>query len=63
METEYLCFWVSNQGLGPLSSKVNYINKIEAPTKSGDVRIFMGIVNYFRDIWRKCAHTIDFLTK
>ena len=41
-KTEYLGFWVSNQGVRPLSSKVDAVNKIDIPTKIPDVRGFWG---------------------
>ena len=49
-ENEYLVFWVSNQGVRPIMSKVDAINKIEVPTKVYGVRRYVGLVNYHRDL-------------
>ena len=57
-ETEYLGFWVINNGIIPLSYKVESIKTIDVPTKVHDVRRFVGLVNYYRDMWRKRAHTL-----
>ena len=62
-ETEYLDLWVSNNGVRPLSSKVEAIKSIDYPTKVRDARRFVGIMNYYRDTWRKWAHTLDPITK
>ena len=45
IETEYLGFWVSNNGVRPLLSKVEAIESIDVPIKSCDVRRFVGLVN------------------
>ena len=62
-ETEYLGLWVSNNVVRPLSSKVEVIKSIDVLTKVCDVRRFVGLENYYRDKWRKRAHTLAPLTK
>ena len=44
-ETEYLGFWVSNQGVRPLSLKFEAIKKIDVPTKVHDVCRLVGLIN------------------
>ena len=44
-------------------SKVESIKAIEDPTKLCDICWSVGIVNYYRDMWRKRAHTLSPLTK
>ena len=61
-ETDYIGLWVSKDGIRPLLSKVHSVNTIDAPTKVCCVRWFIGIVNYYRDMWRKHAHTLASLT-
>ena len=63
MLTEYLGLWVSNEGLRPLLSKVDTINKIDAPTKVHDVLMSVGIVNHNSYMWRNRDHTLAPLTK
>ena len=62
-EIEYLGFWVINNGLRLLSSKVESIKSIDVPTKVRDVQRFVGLVNYYKDTWRKRAHTLSPLKK
>ena len=50
IEIEYLGLWVRNNRLRPLLSKVEVIKAINVPTKVCDVRRFVGIVNYYRDM-------------
>ena len=58
-ETKYLGLWVSKNGLSPLSSKVCAIKAIVVPIKVPDVRWFVGLVDYYMDVWRKRAHTLS----
>ena len=60
---EYLVFWVRNNGVRLLSSKVEAIKEIVVPTKVCDVRRFVGIVYSNRDMWRKRAHALSPLRK
>ena len=62
-EMEYFSFWVSNNGVRLISSKVETIKEINIPAKVRDVRRFVGLMNYYRDIWRKRANTLAPLTK
>ena len=51
IETEYLGFWESNNGLRPLSHKIESIKKFDLSTKVHNIRRFIGIVNYCTDMW------------
>ena len=62
-KTEYLGFWVSNIGVRTLLSRAEAIKSFDVPTKVRDIRRFVGLRNYYRDMWRKCAHTLSPLTK
>ena len=42
---EYIGFWIINNGVRPLLSKVEAIKAIDVPTNVQNVRIFVGIVN------------------
>ena len=50
---EYLVFLLSNNVLITLLSKVEAINAIDVKTKLRDIHRFVGLVNYFGDMWRK----------
>ena len=59
IETGYLDFSVSNTRVRPFLSKVEAIKAINVPTKVHDVWSFLVLVNDYRDMWRKCAHTLS----
>ena len=62
-EIEYLGFWVSKQSIRPLTKKVEAIQEMTALRTTKQVRRFVGLVNYYRDMWHKRAHTLALLTK
>ena len=51
-ECEYLGYWITRNGIKPLSKKVEAINKIASPTTRKQLRSFIGMVNYYRDMWQ-----------
>ena len=63
METGYLGLYVSNNGMSPLSSKLDASKSIYVRTKVCDVNQFMVLVNYCGDMGRKRSHTLAPLTK
>ena len=54
---------MSNNRVRPLSSKAEALKSIDVPTKVRGVQKFVRIVNYYREMWRKRAHTLSPLTK
>ena len=52
-ELEYLGYWITRQGIKPLEKKVEAIKKIAPPTNRKQLRSFIGIINYYRDMWPK----------
>ena len=62
-ECEYLGFWVTRNGVSPLAKKVEAIKNIQTPKTRKSVRRFVGLVNYYRDMWPRRAHTLAPLTK
>ncbi|MGH7974221.1 MAG: reverse transcriptase/ribonuclease H family protein, partial [bacterium] len=57
-EIEYLGFLITQQGIQPLPNKVEAIKKIARPKNRKELRRFIGLVNYYRDMWR---HRSDLL--
>ena len=45
-----------------MSKKVTAIQNIEVPKTWRQLRRFIGMVNYYRDIWPKCAETLAVLS-
>ena len=57
-QLEYLGYWVTREGIQPLPQKVEAILKIAAPKTKKQLRGFIGLVNYYRDMWKKRSHTL-----
>jgi hypothetical protein len=60
--TEYLGFWITRKGISPLPKKVDAMLKIAPPTTKKQLRRFIGMVNYYRDMWIRRSHTLAPLT-
>jgi hypothetical protein len=52
-QIEYLGYWITRQGIQTIRNKVEAILNIKAPKKEKNYKLrhFIGIVNYYRDIW------------
>ena len=50
-ETEYLGFWISRTGIRPITKKVEAIQQLKPPKTRRELRRFIGIINYYRDMW------------
>ena len=48
---EYLGYWITRKGMKPLPKKVKAILAIATPKNRTELRSFIGIVNYYRDMW------------
>ena len=57
-ELEYLGYWISRTGIKPLPDKVKAIMKIAEPKNRKELRSFIGIVNYYRDMWVRRSHVL-----
>ena len=61
-EMEYLGFWVNWTGIWPINKKVEAIVNMMPPKNQKQVCSFIGLVNYYRDIWAKQSHLLQPLT-
>ena len=52
-ELEYLGYWITRKGVQPTTQKVKAITAIEAPKTKKQLRRFIGMVNYYRNMWGK----------
>ena len=57
-ELEYLGYHISREGLRPSQKKVEAILQIEAPKTRKQLRRFIGMVNYYRDMWPQRSHLL-----
>ena len=51
----YLGLWVKNDGVNPQV-------KIRINKNMTQIRQFIGLVNYYHDVWKGCLHTLETLT-
>jgi hypothetical protein len=50
-QIEYLGYWITRKGIQPMRNKVEAILNIKAPKTRKELRQFIGIVNYYRNMW------------
>jgi hypothetical protein len=61
-ETEYLGYILPRDGIKPLPKKIGAILAIKPPTKVKELRRFLGMVQYYRDLWAKLSKMLAPLT-
>ena len=57
-ELEYLGYWITRDGIQPLQKKVEAIMHIAEPKNRKELRSFIGVVNYYRDMWFRRSHVL-----
>ena len=57
-EVEYLGYVLTHDGIRPQRKKVDAILAIEPPRNVKDLRKFLGMVQYYRDVWEKRSHLL-----
>jgi hypothetical protein len=57
-ELEHLGYWITRNGIQPMKSKVQAIMNIAEPKTRKQLRSFIGVVNYYRDMWIKRSHVL-----
>ena len=62
-EVEYLGYVINKQGVRPQKSKVEKILSIKEPTNASRVRSFLGMMNYYRYMWKQRSTLIAPLTE
>jgi len=61
-ELEYLGFWITLKGIQPQPKKVEAICRLTPPKNQRQLRRFLGMVNYYRDMWQRRSHILTPLT-
>ncbi len=61
-ELEYLGYWVTRDGIQPMPKKVQAIKDLAVPKTKRQLRKFIGMVNYYRDMWIHRSETLAPLT-
>ncbi len=62
LEIEYLGYILTRDGIKPQSNKVQEILAIQPPTNVKELRHFLGIVQYYRDLWARRSKMLAPLT-
>ena len=57
-EVEYLGYWLTPTGIKPQANKVQAIINLESPKTIKQLRRFLGMVNFYRDMWRQRSHLL-----
>ena len=61
-EVEYLGYVLTRSGIKPQPEKVSAILAIQPPANVKQLRRFLGMVQYYRDMWEKRSHILAPLT-
>ena len=61
-ETEYLGYVLTRDGIKPQINKVQSILALKPPTNVKELRRFLGMVQYYRDLWAKRSEMLAPLT-
>ena len=60
--TEYLGYTLTREGIKPQNNKVQAILALKEPTNVKELRRFLGMVQYYRDMWKKRSEMLAPLT-
>ena len=62
-EMEYFSFWVTRDGVKLINRKIEAVKNMVLPTSRKEVRSFMGVINYYHNMWPRRSHMLAPLTK
>lgn len=57
-EVEYLGFLLTCDGIKPQPKKVEAMNQMLAPKNRKQLKIFLGMVNFYQNVWPRRSHIL-----
>ena len=55
---EYLGYWLTRDGIAPIPKKIEAMKAIKPPTNLTQLRSFIGLINFYCDMWKKRSHIL-----
>ena len=62
IEIEYLGFWITRQGVQPMTNQIVAIQNIARPATGRKLQGFIGMINFYRDMWIRRSDLLAPLT-
>ena len=57
-EIEYLGYMLTNDGIKSVQKKVQAVLDLQPPTTLKQLRSFLGMVQFYRDMWKRRGHIL-----
>jgi hypothetical protein len=55
---KYLGYWITHKGIQLLPKQVEALQNLLPPTMKHKLRQFIGLINYYHDMWSKISHIL-----
>jgi len=62
-ELEYFGYWITREGIQPMPKRVQAILAIQPPKDKRQLRRFIGMINFYRDMWIQRSEILAPLTE